>query len=143
MRGFKIIKDYGYIPKRGTPRSAGYDLRSPKDVVVYPHHKETVPTGIAAWMGDDEVLLIFPRSSMGIKKSVVLGNSTGVIDSDYYGNESNGGEILVCLYNYGDFPITINEGDKIAQAVFLKYLTADNDTVDKDSRTGGIGSTGA
>ncbi len=74
-------------PKRGTKNSAGYDFFSPANIEIMPGRTFMVPTGIKASMLEDEVLQIYIRSSLGIKKNIVLSNQVGVIDSDYYNNE--------------------------------------------------------
>ena len=126
------------IPTRATICSAGYDLRSIRSIVVPPHASVRVPTGLRAFMLDDEVLLVHIRSSLGFKYNVRLSNATGVIDSDYYFAE-NEGHIWLGVYNDGDEAFTINCGDRIAQGIFMKYLTS-NDVV-STIRVGGLGST--
>ena len=90
-------------------------------------------------MEDNEVLLIFVRSSTGIKRGITLANGTAVIDADYVDNEDNEGHIMIALYNNTDEDITIKDGECVAQGVFLNYLVT-GDTVVKE-RKGGIGST--
>ena len=148
-RGFEAVveemrkgtMDY-ILPTRGTSRSAGYDLASPIDVVIEPHSSVLIWTNIKAYMADNEVLQLHVRSSVGIKKGLMLKNVTGIIDADYYGNESNDGNIGLALYNTGDEAVVIQKGDRLVQGIFTKYLTVDNDTFLKDERTGGIGSSG-
>ena len=72
----------------------------------------------------------------------MLKNTTGIIDADYYGNESNDGNIGLALYNTGDEAVVIQKGDRLVQGIFIKYLTVDNDSYINDERTGGIGSSG-
>ena len=91
-------------------------------------------------MQDDEVLMLYNRSSNPKKKGLVVANSVGIIDKDYYGNQDNDGHIMVMFYNMGSESITIHKGDAIAQGIFQKYLIADNDEAD-GIRTGGFGST--
>ena len=93
-------------------------------------------------MEDDEVLLIDIRSSMGIKKSIVLANVQGVIDADFVDNPDNDGEIMIALTNLGDKAQVIEPNARVAQGMFIKYLTTDNDEVDAE-RVGGVGSTNA
>ena len=71
----------------------------------------------------------------------MLKNLTAIIDSDYYENESNDGNIGICLYNYGAKEVTIEKGERIAQGIFKQFLVADSGNTDKE-RNGGIGSTG-
>lgn len=129
------------LPVRKTKGSAGYDFVSPIDVTIGPGETVKIPTGIKAYMPVDTVLMLYVRSSLGIKKNLVLSNGTGVIDSDYVDNPSNEGEIIGALHNVGAEPQTIKKGEAFMQGVFLLYLTVTNDhTVGE--RTGGIGSTG-
>ena len=93
-------------------------------------------------MQEGEVLLLYVRSSVGIKKGLVLANGTGVIDADYYYNESNDGNICLALRNETDTDITLKAGERVMQGVFVPYLVADDDTT-TETRTGGIGSTEA
>lgn len=102
-----------------------------------------VHTGIKAYMQDDEVLYLYNRSSNPKKLGLILANSVGVIDSDYYSNIDNDGEIMFAFYNFLPFDITLKFGDKLGQGVFSKYLSADDGacvTLDNE-RVGGIGST--
>ena len=100
-----------------------------------------IPTGLKAFMHYDEYLAIHVRSSMAIKRGLILVNSTGIIDSDYYNNEDNEGHIMIAMYNMTDEPVALLKGERIAQGIFCKYLlTHDDDAC--GIRTGGIGSTG-
>ena len=95
-------------------------------------------------MQPDEVLLIYIRSSAALKKHLMLMNSVGVIDADYYGNAENEGHIYIPLYNYGKEPVRIAAGERIAQGIFTHYLTVDGDTAGSGAvRAGGFGSTGS
>ena len=109
--------------------------------VLAPHAVTVVPTGLKAYMGDDEYLSVFIRSSLAFKKGLMLANSTGIVDSDYYNNPDNEGHIMIAYYNTGDTPYTVEKGDRIGQGIFMKYLTVDEDAA-SGMRTGGIGSTG-
>ena len=100
-----------------------------------------IKTGIKAYMQEDEVLYIYNRSSNPMKKGLVMANSVGIIDSDYYENPDNDGHIMFAFYNFYPFDITIKKGDKIGQGIFGKFLTVDNDSTEGE-RTGGFGSTG-
>lgn len=141
MRLFERVSymPYGILPERKTKHSAGYDLAVVEGGVIPPHATKIFNTGIKVHMEDDEVLLIFVRSSIGIKRGITLANGTGVIDSDYYNNEDNEGHIMLALHNNTDEPITINGGEHVAQGVFVNYLCT-GDNVEKE-RKGGIGST--
>ena len=91
-------------------------------------------------MEGDEVLLLFVRSSIGIKKGLVLSNGTGIIDSSYYNNPSNDGNIVLVLKNTTDKIVEIKQGERVIQVMFVKYLVADDDCVIHENRIGGIGS---
>ena len=129
------------LPERSTKDSAGYDFFSPVNVTIEPGQKALIWTDVKAYMQSQEVLIIDVRSSMGMKKDLMLSNTIGVIDKDYYNNESNEGNIGINLRNVGTQPVTIEIGDKIAQGIFIPYLIADSGNTE-DTRTGGIGSTG-
>lgn len=130
------------LPTRTDSRSAGYDFYAPRDILLHPAQKTLVFTDVKAYMLDDEYLEIVPRSSLGIKKGLMLSNTVGVIDASYYENEGNDGNIGLALLNTSGVGIQIKKGDRIAQGIFKKFLTADNDTVLSEGRTGGIGSSG-
>ena len=148
IRGFEVAKgfeDKGInLPVRKTKYSAGYDVEAAEDCIVPSFKKGMKPTfiktGIKAYMADDEVLIIANRSSNPGKKGLILANSIGVIDKDYYGNEDNDGHIMFAFYNIKDEDIEIKKGDAIGQAIFQKYLTVDGDNAEGE-RTGGFGST--
>ena len=144
IRGFERVSSCpeAQLPMRGTSKSAGYDFFAYEDGIVMPQDKKWFRTGIKAYMKKDEVLLCVPRSSLGFKYGIRLSNGTGVIDSDYYNNPTNEGEIQVSLHNTGEKEFVIKKGDKIFQAIFVKYLTIDEDKPQSELRTGGIGSTG-
>ena len=148
IRGFEIAKgfeDEGInLPIRKTKFSAGYDVEAAEDIVIPSFKKGMAPTlvktGIKAYMQDDEVLLLYNRSSNPKKKGLILANSVGVVDKDYYGNPDNDGHIMFAFYNIKDEDVLIKKGEAIGQAVFQKYLITDNDNADGD-RLGGFGST--
>ena len=149
-RGFEIIKDEHrkhsdieiQLPTRGDSRSAGYDFYSNETVVLQPKQSHLFWTDVKSYMLDDEVLSIHVRSSIGTKKDLMLKNTTGIIDSSYYENVSNDGNIGICLVNMGDKIQKIEKGERIAQGIFTKYLIVDEDTCLKSERTGGFGSSG-
>lgn len=126
-------------PKRATEGSAGYDFFSPKDFIVPAHHvSEVIDTGVSVQLQKEYVLMCFVRSSFGFKKNTTLVNGTGIIDSDYYPNH-----IFCRLKNDGDEDLVIHKGDKMMQAIFMKYYTEDDeDKSHMKIRDGGIGSTG-
>jgi dUTP pyrophosphatase len=129
------------LPKRGTKNSAGYDFFSPINEIIPAHGTAKIPTGVKVYMQPDEVLMIYPRSSIGFKTNIRLSNTAGVIDSDYYNNLDNEGHIWIKFYNPTDEDYRIFIGDKIAQGIFTKFLVTDDDNTDQN-RTGGLGSTG-
>lgn len=128
------------LPKRSTANSAGYDFILPKNVSLLPHQTIMVWSDIKAYMLSGEYLQLFIRSSIG-KKGLILANCTGIIDSDYYNNESNEGNIGFMLTNLTSNVIELYGGTKIVQGIFSKYLITDTDDVSEE-RTGGFGSTG-
>ena len=146
-RGFEIAKGYEdkdiHMPVRKTKNSAGYDVEAASDVIIEPYKhgmKPTlIPTGLKAYCQDDEYYILVNRSS-GPKKGFVMANSIGIIDADYYGNESNDGHFYFQYWNFGDKPLEIKKGDVIGQVIFQKYLTVDDDNA-AGMRTGGFGST--
>ena len=148
IRGFEIVKDEArknkekeiIIPTRGSKSSAGYDFYTPISFTLKPNQKMIVWTDIKAYMMEDEVLNIYVRSSIGIKKGLVLANGTGIIDSDYYSNIDNDGNIGIALTNISSEEVTIDENERIAQGIFIKFLEADNGNSNEE-RKGGIGST--
>ena len=97
-------------------------------------------TGIKAYMQDDEVLMLYNRSSNPKKKGLILANSVGVIDKDYYGNPDNDGHIMFAFYNIKEEDVTIKKGEAIGQGVFQKYFVTDDDVAEGE-RIGGFGST--
>lgn len=128
------------IPTRGTNTSSGYDISTPVDVTIQPGEtSELIMTDVCVELQMDEFLMIVPRSSLGIKRNLMLANTVGIIDSDYYDNVSNGGNIGIKLYNFGKNPITINAGEKIVQGIVLKYTTFGEFVA--ATRDGGFGST--
>ena len=87
-----------------------------------------------------EVLILDVRSSIGINKNLMLSNTIGVVDQDYYSNPKNDGNIGICLYNKSDEIVSLDAGERIAQGIFLPFLEADNGNTENE-RNGGIGST--
>lgn len=146
-RGFEVAKgweDKGInLPKRSTMHAAGYDVEAAEDTIIpvyYPGIKPTlIPTGLKAYCMDDEWYMLVNRSS-GPKKGFIMANSIGVVDSDYYGNESNDGHFYFQYINCSDHDIEVKKGDVIGQVIFQKYLTVDNDCAE-GIRKGGFGST--
>ncbi len=130
-------------PAYGTPGAAGLDLRACLDapVVMEPGETVLVPSGIAIHLSDPGLAaMILPRSGLGHKHGIVLGNLVGLIDSDYQG------EIKVSLWNRSDTPFEINPLDRIAQLVVFPVLQVSMNIVEAFTAStraeGGFGSTG-
>lgn len=151
-RGFEKVShvplDFS-LPSRSTAHSAGYDFYAPYDISVPSSigingtlsKPFIVKTGVKAYMEDNEVLMLFNRSSNPGKKGLVLANSVGIVDADYYNNSDNEGEIGFLFYNYNSETVVIKKNEKIGQGIFQKFLLADGDTAE-GTREGGFGSTG-
>lgn len=147
-RGFKIAKGFEgtkiNLPQRSTKNSAGYDIEAAEDCII-PAFKlgqkpTLVKTGLKAYMKSDEVLILANRSSNPGKKGLILANSIGIVDSDYYENPDNDGHIMFAFYNIKEEDAEIKKGERIGQGMFQKYLITDDDEA-KGQRTGGFGST--
>lgn len=138
------IGDAFPIPSYATEGSAGLDLRAclDQELVLNPGQTELLPTGIAIYIGDPSMAAtILPRSGLGHKHGIVLGNLVGLIDSDYQG------ELKISAWNRGDQAYTVAPGDRIAQLVFLPIVQAHfevtTDFVSSDRGEGGFGHTGS
>ena len=148
VRGFEIAKGFEdkniNLPERKTKYSAGYDVEAAEDVVIPSFKKGSNPTlvktGLKAYMGDFEYLMLANRSSNPKKKGLILANSVGIIDKDYYENEDNDGHFMFAFYNIKDEDIVIKKGEIVGQAIFMPFLIADNDEA-QGTRKGGFGST--
>ena len=148
VRGFEIAKGFEdkqiNLPVRKTKYSAGYDIEAAEDTVIPSFKKQMAPTliktGIKAYMQADEMLCLYNRSSNPGKKGLILANSVGIVDSDYYGNPDNDGHIMFAFFNVKDVDTEIKKGDCIGQAIFEKFLITDNDNAEGE-RLGGFGST--
>ena len=147
-RGFEVAKgfeDKGInLPVRKTAHSAGYDVEAAEDVVI-PVFKSgmkptLIKTGLKAYCGNDEYYMLVNRSSNPFKKGLVLANSVGIIDADYYNNPDNDGHFMFAYYNFFDKDLEIKKGEVIGQVIFQKYLVTDDDNATGE-RTGGFGST--
>jgi len=128
-------------PFFATDGAAGLDLSVfGNDITIAPHGHSVVPTGIKVAIPQGYVGLIYVRSSLGIKRGIMLSNSVGVIDSDYRG------ELLVSLYNTSSETQTLKSGERIAQLVIVPYLRPEleeKDELDETERNEGrFGSTG-
>ena len=139
------LKEYIKLPKRSTSKSAGYDFFAIEDVYIPPYKlgddPVMIPTGVKVKMQDDEYLMLVNRSSNPKKKKLVIPNSLGIIDADYYGNEDNEGEMFFGFYNLSNETVVVKKDEKLGQGIFMKYLLIDNDQT-TEVRHGGWGSTG-
>lgn len=148
VRGFEVVKGYEdkdiHLPIRKTAYSAAYDLEAAEDIVLPSFEKGSkpilIPTGLKAYMQPDEVLIIVPRSSGSKKQGISFPHSAGIIDGDYYGNPDNDGHIFVQCINLKNEDVKIKKGEAVGQAIFQKFLIADDDQAD-GVRIGGFGST--
>ena len=147
-RGFEIAKGWEekdiHMPVRKTKYSAGYDIEAAEDCVVPAFQPGQAPTliktGLKAYMPEDEYLMLCNRSSNPKKKGLVMANSVGIIDCDYYGNPDNDGHFMFAFYNIKSEDVEIKKGECIGQAIFQKYGIIDNDNAEGE-RVGGFGST--
>ena len=128
------------LPEYATEGSAGMDLRAALDEasVIQPGETLLIPTGMAIYVEDPGMAaVILPRSGLGHKHGIVLGNLVGLIDSDYQG------QLFVSCWNRGDHSFTIEVGDRIAQLVIVPVIQADFEVVDDFVQTGrGVGGFG-
>jgi dUTP pyrophosphatase len=131
------------LPQHATAGSAGMDLRACIDapLALPPGAVELIPTGVSIYIGDpDLAAVLLPRSGLGHKNGIVLGNLVGLIDSDYQG------PLMVSVWNRGAAAFTINPGDRIAQMVFVPVVQVGFEVVEDFSSTarggGGFGSSG-
>lgn len=131
------------LPAYATEGSAGLDLRACLDspLVIKPGETHLIPTGMALHIADATLAaVLLPRSGLGHKHGIVLGNLVGLIDSDYQG------QVLVSCWNRGSEPFTVNAGERIAQMVFVPVVRARFDIVESFDETergaGGFGHSG-
>jgi dUTP pyrophosphatase len=131
------------LPNYATPGSAGLDLRACLDqaLTLEPGETELIPTGMAIHIEDPSLCaMILPRSGLGHKHGIVLGNLVGLIDSDYQG------QLFVSCWNRGNASFTMEPGERIAQLVLVPVVQADFEVVDDFTDTergaGGFGSSG-
>lgn len=135
------IYDNIQLPRRATSGSAGYDFFAPQDFTLNPGEGTKILTGVRAWMEDEWVLKIYPRSGLGFKFRLQLNNTVGIIDSDYY-HSDNEGHIQVKLTNDSreGKVLSVAAGTGFSQGIFLEYgITVDDDVT--EVRNGGFGST--
>ncbi|MBX9406374.1 dUTP diphosphatase [Pseudomonas baetica] len=131
------------LPQYATPGSAGLDLRAmlEQDIVIKPGETVLIPTGLSVYIGDPNLAaLILPRSGMGHKHGIVLGNLVGLIDSDYQG------PLMVSCWNRGQTDFTMTVGERLAQLVLVPVVQAHFEMVEAfvetERGTGGFGHTG-
>ena len=131
------------LPEYATGGSAGLDLRACLDapLTLHPGETQLIPTGLSIYLEDPSTAaLILPRSGLGHKHGIVLGNLVGLIDSDYQG------ELMVSCWNRGSDSFTIEVGDRIAQLMIVPVIQAEFDIVDEfaesDRGEGGFGHSG-
>lgn len=131
------------IPDYATAGSAGMDLRACIDdtLTLAPGETQLIPTGMSIYVADPKMAaVLLPRSGLGHKHGIVLGNLTGLIDSDYQG------PLMVSLWNRGDTEFQVEPGDRIAQMVFVPIIQAEFEMVEEfsvsDRAEGGFGHTG-
>ncbi|WP_235836348.1 dUTP diphosphatase [Enterococcus timonensis] len=139
------------LPTRATKASAGYDFKAAQKVVVPSLFAALsrgekiaptlVPTGVKAFMPEDEYLALVIRSSNSLKRGLSMPNGIGIVDSDYYNAPANEGHIFFQLINFGTEDVVIEKGERIGQGIFHKYFLTDDDSTDT-ARTGGFGSSG-
>lgn len=148
MRYFEVVKDEFRkypneeinLPEKGSEHAMAYDFYSPVDVVIKPMKPTIIWSDVKVKMNNDEGLLLNVRSSMG-KVPIMISCTQGWIDSDYYSNKNNDGNIGIMLLNLSDKPFKIKRGDRIAQAMFINFLSSENGNT-KEKRIGGFGSSG-
>lgn len=165
IRGFEVCKGFEdkdiTLPIRKTKNSVGYDIEAAEETVIpsmwktifenvkkfisgnheYEPIKPTlVKTGIKAYFQEDEALFLANRSSHPIKKGLILANSIGIIECDYYNNPDNDGQLLYAYYNFFPTDTVVKKHEPIGQAYFQKFLITDDDKATGE-RTGGFGST--
>jgi len=131
------------LPHYATDGSAGMDMRAMLDepLEIQPGETHLIPTGVAIHIGDAGLAaVLLPRSGLGHKKGIVLGNLVGLIDSDYQG------QIFISCWNRGSEPFTVQVGERIAQMVFIPVLQVQFDIVEEFESThrgeGGFGHSG-
>ncbi len=149
MRKFEIVKEFidtdVKLPVRKTKGSAGYDLELAEDLIIQPGELGYAKTGLKVKMNDDETLFVYARSSLfkNTNNGLILPNSVGVIDSDYYDSNETEGQIFIQLYNISNKEVIIKKGERVAQGVFKKILFVTDEESPEEVRTGGFGSTNA
>lgn len=143
----KEIYDNIKLPQRSTQRSSGYDFFFPgKSQLIFKNGRsEVIPTGIrCVFLEDGYDLCVYPRSGLGFKYRLRLDNTVGIIDNDYFEALNEGHIKIKISYDRNEIDaVIINPGDKFAQGIFREFFLAEgDDDVEKDTRSGGFGSTG-
>lgn len=147
MRGFELIEGMnGELPIKATIHSAGVDFIASADIRIpafrFKGEATLVPTGVKAFMQNDEYLQIFARSSIPVNLGLIMSNGVGIVDADYYNNPKNEGHIMIEFNNLTNEHITIEKGTRIAQGIFNKILPVTHGVrIKNDTRNGGFGST--
>ncbi len=138
----RVGKEFA-LPKHETEGSAGLDLRAciDEEITIKPGETHLLPTGFAIHIGDPNLAaVLLPRSGLGHKHGLVLGNLTGLIDSDYQG------QVFVSCWNRGGKAYTVSPGERICQMVIVPVVQVEFDVVDEfgesDRGAGGFGSSG-
>lgn len=129
------------LPKYQTTGAVGFDLASTKDILIQSKTIELVPTGLIVCIPSGHMLLLAARSSLPIKKGLMLANGVGIIDQDYCGPED---ELKLQLYNFTDAPISIKKGERLGQGIFVKIEKTQWEEVQEvpQKTRGGFGTTG-
>lgn len=150
IRGFEVVvPEHRYhpdvqirLPQRGSRHSAGYDFYTPIAFTLSPGERMTLTTDVKCFMLQDEYLAMYVRSSVGAR-AIMITNTVGIVDSDFYSNVQNDGNIRILLHNIGSDVFRAEMGDRIAQGIFCKYLLADGDDLEAGMvRQGGYGHSG-
>ena len=138
----RVTEQFG-LPQYATPGSAGLDLHACIDdsLVLEPGDTQLIPTGLSVYLADPNLAaMLLPRSGLGHKHGIVLGNLTGLIDSDYQG------PLMVSLWNRSEQPFRIEAGDRIAQMIVVPIVQVDFECVESfeasERGSGGFGHTG-
>lgn len=137
---FKKFHPEAKTPTRGSDGAAGYDIYSLEEVTLQPGETVLCKTGIGIELPKGHFLMLAPRGSLALKKHLHMPNSVGIGDEDFVG------EYLVPYRNIGNEPVTIEKGERFAQAIFIKYTAVElveSDELKQTTRGGGkMGSTG-
>ena len=127
------------LPRRGTPGSAGYDFYLPVPVCLSAGVPTVIPTGIRVQIDPGWFLMCVPRSGLGFKYGLKLRNTTGIIDEDFWFAD-NEGHIMASIISA--VPVSLKEGDRFMQGIFVPYGITEGDSPINRERRGGLGSTG-